>query len=51
MLIRAVLCYFSSVADIKFRACAPLLEHVTHWLVVRGSYASWHKELLDQLGS
>ena len=51
MLIRAVLCYFSSVADIKFRACAPLLEHMTDRLVVRGSYASWHKELLDQLGS
>ena len=29
MLIRAVLYYFSSAADIKFRACAPLLEHVT----------------------
>ena len=29
MLIREVLCYFSSVADIKFRACSPLLEHVT----------------------
>ena len=29
MLIRAVSCYFSSVEDIKFRACSPLLERVT----------------------